>query len=123
GERIDPHRALDLVHAAGAGEPIGAVDVHRAASAHALAAGSSESQRRIDLVLDPDQRVEHHRPAILDVDEIGVDARVGAVLGIVAVDPGFPALAGPRRMRPGLALYGPRVLRQRDLDHLQYTRF
>jgi hypothetical protein len=49
--------------ALGAGERVGAVDVHRAGAADALAAGAAEGQRRIDLVLDLDQRVEHHRPA------------------------------------------------------------
>jgi hypothetical protein len=79
-QRIDLHRALDLVHALGAGERVGAVDVHRAGAADALAAGAAEGQRRVDLVLDPDQRVEDHRPAIVEVDEIGVDARVLVVV-------------------------------------------
>ena len=46
-----------------AGEVVGAVDVHRARAADALAAGAAEGEGGIDLVLDLDQRVQHHRPA------------------------------------------------------------
>jgi hypothetical protein len=53
--------------ALGAGERVGAVDVHRAGAADAFAAGAAEGQRRVDLVLDLDQRVENHRAEILNV--------------------------------------------------------
>src|SRR4029078_8996702 len=79
-------RVLDLVHALGAGERIGAVDVHGAGAADALAAGAAERQGRIDLVLDPDQGVENHRRTVVTIDKIGVDARVGVVVRIPAVD-------------------------------------
>ena len=38
-----------------------AVDVHCARAADALAAGAAEGERRVDLVLDLDERVEHLR--------------------------------------------------------------
>ena len=37
-QRIDFHRALDLVHAARTGKRVGAVDIHRARAAHAFTA-------------------------------------------------------------------------------------
>ena len=63
-QRVDLHLALDVVDGLGAGQRVDAVDVHRAGAADALAAGAAEGQRRIDLVLDLDQRVENHRPAL-----------------------------------------------------------
>jgi hypothetical protein len=38
--------------------------------------GAPEGERRIDDVLDPDQRVQHHWRAIVEIDEVGVHARV-----------------------------------------------
>src|SRR3546814_18501991 len=55
-QRIDPDVALHVVDELGAGERVGAVDVHRAASADSLAAGAAEGQGRIDLVLDLEDR-------------------------------------------------------------------
>ena len=103
GQRVDRDRRRDLVDAAGAGERIEPVDVHRAGAAHPLAAGAAEGQRRIDLGFDPDQRVEDHRPAIIAVDEIDVDMRIGAVVRVPAIDAEFGQPRGARRLRPGLA--------------------
>ena len=85
-QRIDRHIAFDLIITLQAREGIGTVDIHRTATANALAAGTTESQRRIDLVLDLDQRVQNHRPAAVHVDFIGVDTRIAAAIRIVAVD-------------------------------------
>src|SRR6478672_1004221 len=85
-QRIDLHRAiLHVVHRPGAGQRVLAVDVHGAGAADALAAGAAEGQRRIDIVLDPDQAVQDHRAAIVGVDVIGVDAWILAVVRIPAV--------------------------------------
>ena len=45
-------------------------------AADAFAAGAAEGQRRVDLVLDLDQRVQNHRAAGVHVDVVGVGARV-----------------------------------------------
>src|SRR5215467_2271026 len=92
----------------GAGKCVGAGDVHRARAAHALAAGPAEGEGGIDGVLDPDQRVKHHRAAFVHVDPVGVDARVLASLWVEAVDAVFaPAsLFGAGRWRvPRFALF------------------
>ena len=39
-----------------------------------------------DLVLDPEQRIENHRPAVVEVDVESIEARVCAGIGIVAID-------------------------------------
>ena len=40
----------------------------------------------VDLVLDLDQRVQNHRPALVEIDLVGVEPRVLAVVGIPAID-------------------------------------
>jgi len=54
------------------GEGVGAVDVHRATAANPLPARSPESQRRVQLVLDLDQTIQHHRTASVEIDFIGL---------------------------------------------------
>src|SRR3546814_8017081 len=75
GQRGDADLTLQIVYPGGAGEAVRAVDVHRALFANALAARAAESERRILIGLDLDQRVEDHRPAIVEIilekDEIG----------------------------------------------------
>src|SRR3546814_1975761 len=63
GQRGDADLTLQILDRGGAGEAVRAVDVHRARSANALAARAAESERRILIGLDLDQRVEDHRPA------------------------------------------------------------
>src|SRR5262249_5477638 len=99
----DLHRALDVRHRLGAGERIGGVDIHGAGPAHALAAGAAEGQGRVDVVLDPNERVENHRPAIVAVDVIGIHTRVFAVVRIPAVDAILADVIGAAGIRPGLA--------------------
>src|SRR5262249_27205883 len=93
-------------------------------AAHTLAAGAAEGERRVDLVLDLDERVQDHRPAALQVDRVGVDPRILVQVRIVAVDPellrAFRLLAvGELRRRPGLALLRSAALGQSELDHRQ----
>jgi len=67
-------------------------------------ARSAKRQCRIDLVLDPDERVEHHRPAIVEVDLIGVEARIAARIGVVTIDLESLQTRGARRPWPGPSL-------------------
>src|ERR1700691_134784 len=101
----------------GAGQRIGTVDVHGAGATHALAAGAAKGQRRVDVVLDPDQRVENHRPAVAGIDVISIDLRVTAVVGTPAINPEFAFRFGFRRMRPALAYADLGIFGQRKLDH------
>ena len=116
-QRIDGDRRRDVVDAARAGERVEPVDVHRAGAADAFAAGAAESQRRIDLGFDPDERVEHHRPAIVAIDEIGVDARIGVVVRVPAIDAelGHPAWRRPASARSCHASDG--SFGKRQLNH------
>src|SRR6478672_1138289 len=114
---IDPDHAHDLVRRHGARERVGAVDVHGARAADALTAGAPEGERRIDDVLDPDQRVQHHWRAIVEIDEVGVHARVVRVVGIPAIDAELAWVPRAGRARPRLTYGDLRVLGKRELDH------
>lgn len=58
------------------GQRVRTADVHRARAADALTAGSSEGERRVDLILDLDQRVQYHRTARVEVDLVGLHVRL-----------------------------------------------
>src|SRR3546814_7568824 len=60
--------------------------VNRARTACARAAGSAERQSAVDLVLGLDQRVQDHRPAAVQVDLVGVQARILVVVRAPAID-------------------------------------
>jgi hypothetical protein len=61
-ERVDLGLGRCGVDAREAGQRVGPVDVHRARSADPLATRAPERQRRVQLVLDLEQRIQHHRP-------------------------------------------------------------
>ena len=110
-QRVDSDLALATVlDGRGAGQRVGTVDVHRAAAADALAAGTAKGQRRIDLVLDLQQRVQNHRAAAGQVHLVGVHARILAIVRTPAID-----LEGTRFLRAlcrvVLALLDPGVFR------------
>ncbi|MPL74155.1 hypothetical protein SDC9_19965 [bioreactor metagenome] len=109
--------ALDLIETIDAGERVDPVDVHRAGAADAFAARAAEGQRRVDLVLDLDQRVEDHRTAFVHVQEIAVDARVLPGVRIPAVDLELAHILRAFRLRPGLADADLRILRKLELNH------
>jgi hypothetical protein len=54
--------------------------------ANALAARAAEGQRRVDLVLDPDERIENHPPTIIEIDFESIEARILAGIRGVAID-------------------------------------
>jgi hypothetical protein len=80
-QRGDPHFAFAILDRGGAGEAVLAVDVHRAGTANALAAGAAEGQRGILLVLHLDQRVEHHRATFVDIDLESIVTRILTLSG------------------------------------------
>ena len=84
-----------------AGQRVDAIDVHSAAPADALPAAAAKGQGRIDLVLDPDQRVEHHRPRLVEVERVRLHAGLrGRLVGAPAVD--VEGLDSGRAGRTGL---------------------
>ena len=101
----------------GAGERVAAADVHGARAAHALAARATEGERRVERVLDVDDGVQHHRPAVVDVHLVGVPPRVGVGLRVVAVDLERLGAAGAGGRGVVTPLGDLAVLRKGELDH------
>jgi hypothetical protein len=93
-------------------ERVGAVDVHGAGAADALAAGAPERQRRVGLVLDLDQRVQDHRAAGVEIEFVGVDRRVMAVVRAPAIDLERTHALGTGRRFEGAAFLDLRIRRQ-----------
>ena len=116
-QRIDLHHAFDLGHAIGAGQRVDPVDVHRTGATDAFTARAAEGQRRIDLVLDLDDRVQNHRAAIVQIDEIRIHRRVFAVVRVPTVNVEFLEVLGIRRLGPSLAAGHAGVLGERQLYH------
>src|SRR5690606_20502029 len=85
--------------------------------ADALTAGAAEGQRRIDLVLDVDECVEHHRTAIVHIDIVNVGTRVLIIVGRPAVDLEGAHVGCALRLRPYLAFSDLGVLREGELNH------
>lgn len=85
----EPARALDSREAllTQASQRVHAVDVHSAAAANTLSATPAESQGWVQLVLDPYQGVEHHGPRLVQVESIGLHARLlGGCVWVPPVD-------------------------------------
>ena len=68
GQRVDA-RLLCRVggNTAQAGQRVHAIDIHRATPANALPTTPPERQGRVNLVLDADQRVQHHGARLVQV--------------------------------------------------------
>ena len=116
-QRINRNRPLDVVDGLCTGECVRAVDVHSARAANAFAARATERQRRIDLVFDLQQRVEHHRTATVEIDLVGVEMRIFAVVRAPPIDLERLGPFCPLRGRPCLAGLDLAVPRQSELDH------
>jgi len=80
-ERVDARLSLGVGwDAAQAGQSVDTVDVHRAAAADTLSAAPSESQGRVDLVLDSDQSIQHHGTRLVQVEGVALHPWLGCWL-------------------------------------------
>jgi hypothetical protein len=66
-----------------AGKSVDTVNVHGAGTADTLSAGSAESKSRVQLILDSDQSIQHHRTGLVEVE--GVALHAGLVAGSIGV--------------------------------------
>jgi hypothetical protein len=70
-----------------ASKSVDSVNVHRATSADTLSATPSEGQGGVDFVLDSDERIQHHRAGLVEVQLVGLHlGLLGGGVGIPAVD-------------------------------------
>jgi len=117
-QRVDRHFLFAaFINGLGAGQCVAAVDVHGAGTADAFAAGTAEGQGRVDFVLDLDQRIQHHRAALIKVDFVGVDARIGGIIRIPAVNLEATQVLSAGFGREMRALGDFRVCRQGKFSH------
>mmetsp|Transcript_1446 Transcript_1446/g.2907 ORF Transcript_1446/g.2907 Transcript_1446/m.2907 type:complete len:247 (-) Transcript_1446:109-849(-) len=76
-----------LVHLAEAGKGVASVDVHSAGAADTLAAGATQREGGVHLVLHLQQNVKHHGPAVVHVHIVNLHAGLATLLlGVPPVD-------------------------------------
>lgn len=112
--------AFDIINRQSAGKRIAAVDIHCAGTADAFAAGAAKCQCRIYLIFDLDQSVQNHRAAAANFDFIGVDARIFAAIGIVAIHRKATHLARPISRFKMLAFPDPGIWWQSELSQVGF---
>jgi hypothetical protein len=64
-------------------ESVNTVNVHGARTADTFTARSPESQGRVEFVLYPDERIEHHGSGLVQVEVVGL--HLGLLAGLVRV--------------------------------------
>ena len=116
-QRIYLRIAFDVSNILGAGQRVGAVDIHRTRAAHAFPARASEREGRVHLVFNFDQRIKHHWPAIIHIDFKGVELRIFILIGIIAIDLKLLDIFCTIRGRMGLTFDDTRVFRQVKFNH------
>lgn len=66
---------------------VDSVNVHGATSANALATTPPKGQSRVHLVLDPDERIQHHGSRLVQVEGVRLHLGLGrGLIGIPSVD-------------------------------------
>jgi hypothetical protein len=92
--------------------PIAAVYVHGAGAANAFPAGATKGQRRVDLIFDLNQGVQHHGATGVEIDAKTIDSRPGATVRIISIDVEFLDAVHFGRSRPDLARFHSRIRRE-----------
>lgn len=67
-ERVDSRGRIGFLNKSCASQSVRTVHIHGAGAAYSFAAGAAEGQRRVDIVLDPDQCIQNHGTAIVEID-------------------------------------------------------
>src|SRR5690606_39076865 len=116
-QRVDGDPAGKLLERLEAGQAVVPVHVHRAGAADALAAGAAEGQRRIDLILDLEERIEDHRPAAVHVDPVRVESGAVVLVGMPAIDAKLRPATAFAALVPGPSFGDARVRWQAKLNH------
>lgn len=74
-------------NAAQTSQSINPINVHRTTPTDPLSAAPSESKCRIHLVLDSDQRIQHHGSCLVQIKRVRLHPRLGGrLVGIPAID-------------------------------------
>jgi hypothetical protein len=66
---------------------INTINIHRTTTTNPLSTRSPESERRINFILNPNQRIQHHRTGFVQIECVALHARLrGWLVGVPAVD-------------------------------------
>jgi hypothetical protein len=66
---------------------INSINIHRTAPTNPLPTTSPKCECRINLILNPNQRIQHHRSRLIQIQSIGLHPRLGGwLVGVPAVD-------------------------------------
>jgi len=65
-----------LIFLTEASQSIDPINVHSAATTNTLSATPSEGQSRVNLVLDSNQRIQHHGPSLIQIQCVRLHARL-----------------------------------------------
>ena len=69
------------------GQSVDAIDIHSAAPTNTLPTAPSKSERRVNFILNPDQRIQHHRTGLIQVQRVRLHLRLaGRLIGVPSVD-------------------------------------
>src|SRR5882672_768032 len=101
------------------GQRVVSVDVHRARATYSLTAGAPERKRRIDLVIDLDERIENHWSAMIEIDFEYIDRRVSTLVRIPTIDAEVLDVHTILRCRPVFAFTDFRICWKRELGHFR----
>jgi len=68
-------------------QSINTINIHRATSTDSLPTTPSESQSRINFILDANQSIQHHRTRLLQIESVGLHSWLGSrLIWVPAVD-------------------------------------
>jgi hypothetical protein len=68
-------------------QSINPINIHRTAPTNPLSTAPSKSKRRIYLILNPDQRIQHHRSGLVQVQSVRLHPRLrGRFIRVPAVN-------------------------------------
>ena len=84
-QRINRRRRAQIGNEPRACEPVRAIHIHGARTADALATRATEGKRRVHVVLNPEESVQNHRAAIVEIDFEGIETWVLAGVRLVAI--------------------------------------
>lgn len=85
GQRINRGLIFDVGDEPRTCQPVGTVDIHRAGTAHPLAAGIAKGECGINVVFDQDQRMQDHWAAVVKIDGICVNTWISGGIWIVSI--------------------------------------
>lgn len=68
-------------------QSVNTIDIHRTTATNALSATPSESECRVNLILNSDKSIQHHRARLVEIKRVALHTGFGSwLIGVPAVD-------------------------------------